>query len=387
MHFKNNKLNRACIAGKLCFFLSGMGIAPWASIMPFVKERLGLNELVYAFTILTFGVGAVVGMPLTGFLVRKFGIKKILFFAFLGLYLSVITVSISSISLYPLLATVFIWGASLGTAEVASNVHGSYFEEITDKHLLSGFHAFETMGTLVAALCYPLLLWLNFSLFSVSLITSIPCLVSLFFIEHSLIDTNGQKSKATGTVKSQSASKLIILAGTACFFMYLCEGMVYDWSGVYLHDNCKVSLESASLGYLSFQIAVSIARFFGDRAVSRFREIPMLTAGSAIAFICLLVIAWHNNPAVVIAGLAILGIALGNVVPIVFSYVAKKCEKDKAKAISMTGTIGYSGVLTGPAVLGLAASFWSLSAIFELTACFMIIMGIICFVLFTAKRQ
>lgn len=59
------------------------------------------------------------------------------------------------------------------------------------------------------------------------------------------------------------------MAGIACLLMFLCEGMIYDWSGVYLNAKCNVSLEIAAIGYAIFQLAVAIMRLLGDRLVSK----------------------------------------------------------------------------------------------------------------------
>ena len=380
MSYTKTQIKRANLAGKGAFLLTGIGIAPWASIMPFVKENLNLNELYYTFLLLSFGIGAVIGMPLAGPLSKKFGVKRVLTLSFISLFVCVATISIPCINYISCALVICIWGASLGVTEVANNIHGTYFEEISKEHMLSGFHAFETIGCLLAAFLFPFLLVLDIQVFYVSLCVCIPAILLSLCIDHGLLNTHGIKEE--NTIKQTQKTPictLIIASGLACMLMYLCEGLVYDWSGIYLFDKCSISLNTASLGYVFFQITVALFRIKGDMLITLLGARKVLVIGSLFAFICLYLISLCHNPYVVIALFALLGICVANVVPVIISNVAQNCGQDKAKAISIVGTIGYAGVMIGPAVLGLIASIVSLDAIFAFSGFLMIVMGILCF--------
>lgn len=382
---KNNKILISPFGARHSFLLSGIAIAPWAALMPYVKEHLQLNDLCYALVLLCFGVGSVTGMPITGYLVRKFGVKKILLISFVGLYLCVLGVSLPFLNLPFTVIFVFLWGAFLGINEVANNIHGTYFEDLLKTHLLSGFHAFQTVGCLITALIYPVFLSLGFAPYQISIALCLLGLFSSFSLSPYLQETHGIRLANKNDRASENTSFTplsqyqIILAGIACMIMYLCEGMVYDWSGVYLNIKCSVPIEIASIGYVVFQFCVAVLRFVGDRLVNTIGSLRLIVIGSFIAFIALFMVALNDNPVIVILAFALCGLSLANVVPILFSDVAKRCGKNKARAISLVGTLGYSGVLFGPALLGLIATFVSLSAIYAFTACCMVILTICSF--------
>ena len=388
MTYTKLQIDRAKLAGKGAFLLTGMGIAPWASIMPFVKDNLELNELYYTFLLLCFGIGAVVGMPLAGPLSKKFGVKRVLTLSFVSLFICVAAISIPSIDYINCALVIVIWGASLGVTEVANNIHGTYFEEISKEHMLSGFHAFETIGCLLAAFVFPILLVLDIQVFYVSLCVCIPSVILSLCIDRGLLNTHGIKEeKSKNNVQKLPVRTLIVVSGFACMLMYLCEGLVYDWSGVYLFDKCKVSLNTASLGYVFFQITVALFRLKGDLLINLIGPTKVLVIGSIFAFISLFLISLSHNPYVVIVLFALLGICVANIVPVIISNAAQNCGEDKAKAISLVGTLGYAGVMVGPAVLGFIASIFSLDAIFAFSGFLMIVMGALCFVALKHKSK
>ena len=388
MTYTKLQIDRAKLAGKGAFLLTGMGIAPWASIMPFVKDNLELNELYYTFLLLCFGIGAVVGMPLAGPLSKKFGVKRVLTLSFVSLFICVAAISIPSIDYISCALVIVIWGASLGVTEVANNIHGTYFEEISKEHMLSGFHAFETIGCLLAAFVFPILLVLDIQVFYVSLCVCIPSVILSLCIDRGLLNTHGIKEeKSKNNVQKLPVRTLIVVSGFACMLMYLCEGLVYDWSGVYLFDKCKVSLNTASLGYVFFQITVALFRLKGDLLINLIGPTKVLVIGSIFAFISLFLISLSHNPYVVIVLFALLGICVANIVPVIISNAAQNCGEDKAKAISLVGTLGYAGVMIGPAVLGFIASIVSLDAIFAFSGFLMIVMGALCFVALKHKSK
>lgn len=388
MNYSLSQIKRAKLAGKGAFLLTGMGIAPWASIMPFVKDNLELNELYYTFLLLCFGIGAVVGMPLAGPLSKKFGVKRVLTLSFVSLFICVAAISIPSIDYISCALVIVIWGASLGVTEVANNIHGTYFEEISKEHMLSGFHAFETIGCLLAAFVFPILLVLDIQVFYVSLCVCIPSVILSLCIDRGLLNTHGIKEeKSKNNVQKLPVRTLIVVSGFACMLMYLCEGLVYDWSGVYLFDKCKVSLNTASLGYVFFQITVALFRLKGDLLINLIGPTKVLVIGSIFAFISLFLISLSHNPYVVIVLFALLGICVANIVPVIISNAAQNCGEDKAKAISLVGTLGYAGVMIGPAVLGFIASIFSLDAIFAFSGFLMIVMGALCFVALKHKSK
>ncbi|MBO5565945.1 MAG: MFS transporter [Succinivibrio sp.] len=391
--------SRARAANKASFFSSGLATAPWAAIMPYVKERLVLDDFFYAVVLLTFGIGAVVGMPVTGCLVKRFGVKPVILTATVLMYLGMLAVSYTDVTLSLVLAGTFIWGAFLGILDIANNVHAARYEELTRSHILSGFQGWYTIGCLAGAGFSPLLLYLGIDTFSIAIILCAFGFVLLWYTVCGLINTHGQRresavsqtvlseTKAAGSSAEKSAGNskkqlkpfgktAIIRAGIVCFSMYLAEGLIFDWGGVYLIEECGMQISLASIGFVIFEISTALMRFTGDCAVEKIGERRILVFGSILSFVALLAAAFISSWQIVLFCYALLGVALANVVPVMISKTARHCARDKAQAIAMVGTIGYAGVLVGPALLGAMAMTSGLPSIFILGAAFMLLINL-----------
>ncbi|MGK4431273.1 MFS transporter, partial [Yersinia enterocolitica] len=51
------------VSTRLAFFISGLGMAAWAPLVPFAKERIGLNDASLGLLLLCIGVGSMLAMP------------------------------------------------------------------------------------------------------------------------------------------------------------------------------------------------------------------------------------------------------------------------------------------------------------------------------------
>lgn len=402
----------------MSFFTAGIATAPWASIIPYVKERLELNEMMYASMVFCFGVGAVLGMPLTGKLVSIVRVKKVIFWSFILINLAMIGLSYDQTSLFFAYFFVLLWGMSLGIFDVANNIHGAYIEDLTGRHLMSGFHGWYTMGTLFAAICCVVLLPVGFSPFVLTSLLAVIGVICLIRYYGKLINTDGKgasstedahataqsngvsdaksasdaqhqneakhaaSAKQSSAVQSSAASSKyitfpILMLGFMCTVMYLTEGMVYDWSGVYLITIALVPIQMSSVGYLAFQAAVAFMRFMGDRLVVRIGAKRLITTGGVIAALALFMIAFSTNVYIIVFCYFIAGLCLANVVPVMLSETAHRSGQNQGKAIAFVGTLGYSGLLLGPGLLGVVASLFNLPAMFLLVACLVSLMAFV----------
>lgn len=374
------------LATRLAFFTAGIATSPWASLVPYVKMRQNLDEMHYASLVLCFGLGAVIGMPLTGRLAARFGVKPIILISCVTLYLGMTGLSLESLTLPLSFLFVIMWGMSLGIIDVANNIHGAYIEERAGRHLMSSFHAWYTVGCIVAALFCALALHLGLHSTAVSLMLSGAGIILLVYFYGKLINTHGEGSagdeeretpshKKTGLIPSYLTLPVLII-GAICLIMYLTEGMIYDWSSVYLIQNGGLDITIASVGYLAFEGAVALMRFRGDAIVTACGPLKLIVGGALLACAGMVTIALSHSPYVLVGAFFICGLALANVVPVMLSETARLAGAQQGKAISFVGTLGYSGLLLGPGILGAVATVFGLSAMYVLTAALIFLLGL-----------
>ncbi|MGY3537656.1 hypothetical protein ACVIIY_001876 [Bradyrhizobium sp. USDA 4515] len=125
---------------RLAFFVAGFGLAAWAPLVPLAKERLGVDNRVLGLLLLCLGAGSVIAMLLTSVSNARYGSKPIIIAGGLGISLILPWLAVAGTPL-SLGAMLFAFGVSLGSIDVAMNIHAIELEHVTGRPLMSGFHA------------------------------------------------------------------------------------------------------------------------------------------------------------------------------------------------------------------------------------------------------
>jgi predicted MFS family arabinose efflux permease len=157
---------------------------------------------------------------------------------------------------------------------------------------------------------------------------------------------------------------LAVLTGIA----FLAEGAVLDWGALLVSNAGLLSVEHSGLSYVMFSVAMTIGRLSGDRIVARYGDRAVLVAGSLLAVAGFVIVL--SAPVALIALVGFLGIGFGasNVVPVLFRGAGAQRVMPVGLAVSAITTIGYAGVLLGPAVIGIVAKAVGLRGAFVLLA-------------------
>jgi fucose permease len=157
-------------------------------------------------------------------------------------------------------------------------------------------------------------------------------------------------------------TRAVVGLGMIAFLALLSEGAMGDWSAVYLEHSLGTSSATAALGFAAFSLTMAAGRFLGDRLVARFgdeRVVRRCTAGAALGLGVALTLA---HPLAAIAGFAMVGFGIANLIPIVFRAAGALPGIAASEGIAAVGTCGYLGFLAGPPLIGLAADVVSLQA-------------------------
>lgn len=152
--------------------------------------------------------------------------------------------------------------------------------------------------------------------------------------------------------------------GALCFIMFLAEGSMLDWSALFLTTLRGVEHSQAGLGYALFSIAMTIGRLNGDRVVNALGRYKMLLIGSLCAAVGLALAVVCDSAAIALLGFMLVGLGASNVVPILFSAAGNQHDMPANLAIASVTTLGYAGILAGPALIGFIAQVSSLTVAF-----------------------
>lgn len=347
----------ARLATRLVFLFAGIATAAWAPLVPFVKARAGLDDGTLGLLLLALGTGSILMMPLAGVLATRFGCRTV-----------IIVSAVIAVAMLPLLAAtsalvwlvpaLFLFGAAIGTADVTINVQAIIVEREAGRPMMSGFHALFSVGGIVGAAGMAALLGVGATpLLAVGLV--VMGLLVLLGLAYGGLLPYGSQSEGPAFALPRG---IVLLIGLLCFVTFLAEGAMLDWSAVFLDTVVGMDPAFAGLGYAAFAAAMTVGRFAGDRIVHHFGPTRVLTLGGLIAAsgfaIATLLPFWQGA----LFGYALVGIGASNIVPVLFSSVGRQKRMPESLALPAVSTMGYAGILAGPALIGFIAHLTSLSA-------------------------
>ena len=352
---------RTRLATRLSFFAAGFAMACWAPIVPFAKAQVGVSDGELGLLLLCIGIGSLVAMPVTGWVSAQFGSKPMVLAGGLGL---VALLPVLAVVHDPLLlaAALLGFGASLGAIDVAMNVHAVEVEKAATRPLMSGFHAMFSLGGFAGAGGVTLLLSHGVAPLSGALCGSAIALAAILLAWPRLLRVQGGRPPAF--VAPRGA--VLLLAALAAV-SFLVEGAILDWSALLLLGRDLVAPPQSGLGYALFSVAMTIGRLTGDRVVQALGNRRTLLWGGVLTvagFALLLVV----PGLAALAGFVLIGLGTANIVPVLFSQAGRQAAMPASLAVAAVTTIGYAGVLAGPALVGFVAQLSSLPAAFWLLA-------------------
>jgi MFS family permease len=351
------------VSTRLVFFIIGFGSAAWAPLVPFAKARLGIDEGVLGLLLLCLGIGSIVTMPLAGALTGRFGCRRVITAASLGLCLALPVLAWAS-SLPLLVAGLLVFGASVGAIDVSANIQAIIIERQTGRRLMSGFHGFYSLAGIAGAAGVTGFLGAGASPLVATLVVSALCLVLLAFaMPHLLPYGSHDEGPAFAFPRG-----VVWFLGGLCFVLFLAEGSVLDWSAVFLSSVRGMARSYAGLGYAAFALTMTVGRLFGDRIVHRFGGSIIILFGGLCAAAGFALATFVGSWPVALVGYALVGAGCSNVVPVLFSSVGRQTDMPESVAVPAITTLGYAGILIGPAAIGFVAHIASLPVAFGILA-------------------
>ncbi len=358
---------RQALSTRLVFFIVGFASAGWAPLVPFAKARLGIDEGVLGLLLLCLGGGSIVTMPAAGALTGRFGCRRVIVVASLALCLSLPVLAWAS-SAPLLVAGLLVFGGSVGAIDVSVNIQAIMVERESGRRLMSGFHGFYSLAGIVGAVGVTALLGAGASPLVAAVVVSLLCLVILAVAAPHLLARG-----AHGEGPAFALPRGVVWGlGALCFILFLAEGSVLDWSAVFLSSVRGMAKAYAGLGYAAFALTMTIGRLTGDRIVHRLGDGRVILIGGLCAAAGFALATLVGSWPVALVGYALVGAGCSNVVPVLFSSVGRQTAMPESAAVPAITTLGYAGILVGPAAIGLVAHVASLPIAFLIVAALLV---------------
>ena len=355
---------KAVWAVRTAYFMSGFAIATWAPMIPYVKERLGLPTDVLGLVLLCLGFAAFLIMPFNGIFIKHLGCRG-------ALRLSA-AMLMTVLALLPVLPTVWcyaaallVFGAAFGITDVSMSLNAMVMEKESGERIMSVTNACYSIGNLAGAGLFSLLARLDIPLLYIAWIhDGLLLFAVLYFFPH-LLDFHGEEEKHALFAVPKG---IVLFLGAMAFISYLAEGAVMDWSGVILTAEKGAAFSEASLGFAVFSAAMLVLRLFGDRLMAAVGERNGILFGALIASASFAGVSLVENLWISLFFFVMIGVGAANIVPALCSLLAKQKEMPLDIAATAFNSMGYTGVLLGPAFLGFIGQHAGLVSIFYFIA-------------------
>ena len=356
---------REQVATRVIFFVLGLVMAGMAPLVPLIKLRLGADEGTLGLLLLCVGLGSIVAMPFAGVLTARFGCRRVIVVGTIVMALVFPLLAVLD-SFATLAAAILVFGAALGMVDVTMNIQAVLVERDSGRAMMSGFHGLFSVGGMVGAGGMSLVLSLGLAPVMAAILVSVFAIVALGLIVPGLLPYADRSSGKTPLFVVPRGGVLLI--GVLCLFTFLAEGSVLDWSGVFLTTLRGADIGMAGLGYAAFAVAMTIGRLTGDRIRTALGERLVLLGGSligALGFVIVLAVPVFEAS---LFGYFLVGAGASNSVPVLFSAAGRSKDMPSGLAVTAVSTLGYLGLLAGPAVIGFVAHGTSLTIAFGLLA-------------------
>lgn len=369
------RLSRARLGVFGTFFVAGFGLAAWLVNIPLIQQSTQISHTTLGILLLILGLGGVVGMQISGFVIARLGSRIV---AAAALAVFVITVNLPAHATDPIFLGValFVFGLGNGSLDVAMNDQAVIVERAYGRPIMSAFHAFWSVGGAAGALFGAATQWLGLGLTaSVLAAAVIAATIGGAAISMTLpasgsgaaVQPAGASPVAVPVSRSQPGIRGRVIAfGVLAFLLMLAEGVANDWSALHAVEHLGQPAATGALAYATFAVAMTVGRLTVDRVAHRFGPAFVVRYGSAAAALGITTVMISSTLPLTLVGWVVFGLGLAGVVPQLFTAAGNISSTNQSIYLSRVVGAGYVGGLAGPALIGLLAGWVGLNLAFVL---------------------
>ena len=375
------KIINDIMATRLLFFIMAFFVGLWTIRIPTIKDQINTDYFGIGLVMATFAIGSIIAMVFANNVIKMSSARTVLFYTgILQAILWLPTPFISSLQIFMIFS--FIFGLCFGSFEISCNLYASNLEKREKKSMMSGFHAFWSLGVLTGSIVTSLFLEWNISFLN-NVITYVVILLPLniFIVLRLHVDhiANTENKHSIFFIWPL----LIFILALISMVNALTEGSVDAWGALYMRDFIQVDGFLIGLATVSFNIFMVIGRLSGDWIRDRIGVYNFLTILFITSILSLFILYSFDSILAALCGFALLGIGTSAIIPIAYSLAGKAEGIDSGAAIAIVSIAVYGTFMAAPATLGIIANNYGVNSIFfPILIIFLFILPII----FASKR-
>lgn len=346
---------------RLCtalFCMFGFTLGSWQASLPDLVSGLGLSPLQLGACLAAGFAGSLPAMFLGGRLIAKFGAKRLLMIAALGM--AVALVGVGLVNSYALLVpcVLLLLGCS-GTFDVAINAVAIDTERLSGRMILSLMHGAFSLSAALGALCFGAYRSFGFRVGYFGVAVVLVCFVVSMRRWRAMADARSSDSVKSNGRRVLLGFDVVLVAGIVGV-SFLGSGILENWSALYVRTVVSDLAILSSVGLASFHAAMGLGRMLTSAAARYVGRLQLIVACGVLMAGAMVWSLVASSPAQAIIALFAVGILLSGIAPVGFS-IAGELRPDRIGEVTSTVAIaGYASFLAGPVLIGLLANSFGL---------------------------
>jgi MFS family permease len=245
----------------------------------------------------------------------------------------------------------FIFGMAGNFYNVAVNTQAVVLSKLFEKSIISTFHGFWSLAGFVGGLVGGLFVAKQISPLYQFVFVALVSIIYLVFAHPYLMPS--EKNKQPLNKMWNKPSALMLQFGFIALGNMICEGMMFDWSGIYFQKVVLVPNEYRTMGYISFMACMTIGRMFADILINYWGARKQLMLSGLLVTIGLIIAVMLPGIIISTFGFMLVGFGVSSVIPTIYGSVGRSAAPGQASiALASVSSIGFFGFLIGPPIIG-----------------------------------
>lgn len=354
------------IAISCFFFIQGLTFASWASRIPDIKNALELSDAALGAILLSLPIGQFFALALSGYLVTRYGSRIVLVTTSILYPATLLLIGLASGPVM-LIAALLLTGFFGNLYNIAVNTQAVGIEALYGRSIMASFHGLWSLAGFTGGLIGTFMIANDLSPFQhYWVINGLTLLLTFLFVRSTLPrDAGTSDAKPKLFVKPDG---VIFILGVVAFSCMVCEGTMFDWTGVYFDKIVKTPKELTQFGFVAFMSTMAGGRFIADFLITRLGARRMLQISGIMIFTGIAILVAFPFFVPSIAGLLIAGFGVSSVVPLTYGLAGQSKTMPAGQALAAVTSLGFLGFLIAPAMIGFISEAYSLRLAFGLIA-------------------
>lgn len=357
-HLKYFLSSRESIFIGMVFACNSMLFGNWVTRIPDIKESLSLSDAELGLALLGAPVGALLIMPLSGWVIARFQLGRTVVFSAI-LHTASLPILALTNSFWALTVALVLFGFTNAIMDISMNAAAAGTEKQLRKPIMSTCHGMWSIGAMLGSGIGSLFVGLEVT----PLIHLLIIAFVVFFIIAGLSGLLLRLSEARNKEDKLFAlpKGVLLLLAFLAFCILMSEGAIADWSAVYMKEVIHADPYLTGLAFSGFALFMALGRLSGDAMIPRYGKKKLIFFGALIGSLGLVVALVVSNPYLVILGFSITGLGYSCLVPVLFISAANVPGYTSGTGIAAVTTLGYAGFLIGPPLIGLLSEQYGLT--------------------------